>query len=263
MWTSLALCIITFASIASARNLKEVIFFDDQLKVEPDSIEEVFPFESGPQTNPNNENDIGAAMSNTVVKFSDKPAVTRLALNHGSTVFLQLKYSKRNWVSCFNGGEENCIKATCPGLYLTTPSVSACSGGSFQVYRKNGPGQIHVDDVVAFHYPRQSGSWLSLFNCVGHLNPCPGAPTVLYGMSSDDTWSRCWGEVFKIYAKDKAVGQVITSNDDVFLYYPGGDTYFSFGGANPSCTGCPGTVRPPDAAKYNSCWGENLEIWSI
>ena len=182
-------------------------------------------------------------------------------ISHGNNVSLQLLYSKRDWLSCYPGGGNQCLRAQCPGLYLNDTKVENCWGEVFQIYRRNGPGQVLVGDVVAFHYFHQIGYWFSLYECNGRALPCPGIPTVANGMSSSSAWTSCWGEVFVIYAKDKAIGDVVTSNDNVFLYHPGYDQYVSFVGSNPTCAPCPGAVRPPGFDKYDGCWGENFEIW--
>ena len=103
------------------------------------------------------------------------------ALTQGSTVSLQLLYSKREWYSCYLGSGRQCVRSTCPGLYLNDVDLTNCWGEVFQIYRKDGPGFVRVGDIVGFHYPRQSGNWLSLWECNGRTLPCPGTPTSANG----------------------------------------------------------------------------------
>ena len=53
----------------------------------------------------------------------------------------------------------------------------------------------------------------------GGRHPCPGTPTSAHGFANQDKWLICFGEVFRIYAKGKSIGQAIRDHDDIFLYY--------------------------------------------
>ena len=82
---------------------------------------------------------------------------------------------------------------------------------------------------------------------------CPGTTA----QASD--FSRCWGEVFRIYARGKTNGQVIYDGDVVMLYYiaDGNDgRYVSIQGQNfrddTSLNFCPGVV-PPAYLSYGIC----------
>ena len=192
--------------------------------------------------------------------FISSSTYANAALTQGSTVSLQLLYSKREWYSCYLGSGRQCVRSTCPGLYLNDVDLTNCWGEVFQIYRKDGPGFVRVGDIVGFHYPRQSGNWLSLWECNGRTLPCPGTPTSANGFSSDNAWFQCWGEVFRIYARGKSNGEVITSNDNVFIYHIAYNQFLSFVEGTPKCATCPGPA-PPTQDKYEPCWGENFEIW--
>ena len=179
------------------------------------------------------------------------------ALEQGSTVALQSLYSKRNWLGCSG---ETCVKDTCPGLYMEGSDWDNCPAYVYQIYRRNGPGAVHVGDFIGLYYPPGS-NWFSMAGGTGHRNPCPGTPTSADGFESVDRWVRCYGEVFRIYARGKSSGDVINEHDAIFLFYERDNEWVGFDGDTAEHRACPGTVRPPPSAKYEECWGEVFEVW--
>ena len=140
-----------------------------------------------------------------------------------------------------------------------------CWGEVFKIYRFLGPGDVRVGDIVGIYYPREDGLWLGCAadDCV--KANCPGTPDTQYGMSDDEKWFTCWGEVYKIYAHQKSEGDAIEDRDHVTIYYLQGNDWIGLVNDEPADhRTCPGTTRedrPPDDAKYNQCWGEVFEIW--
>ena len=179
------------------------------------------------------------------------------ALKQGSTVALQSLYSKRNWLGCSG---ETCVKDTCPGLYMEGIDWDNCPADVYQIYRRNGPGTVNVGDTIGLHHP-SGGQWFSAFGGTGHRNPCPGTPTTGHGFKAADRWVRCFGEVFRIYARGKSSGDVINEHDAIFLFYEKDNEWVGFDGDTAEHRTCPGKVRPPISSKYDECWGEVFEVW--
>lgn len=138
-----------------------------------------------------------------------------------------------------------------------------CWGEVFHIYRMNGPGSVTVGDVIGLFYPRE-GNWFSMAGGVGHKNPCPGSPTNASGFENEDNWFHCWGEVFRIYARGKSIGQIITDHDHITLFFIQSKTKWVglVDELDADLRTCPGTVRPPPDENYDICWGEIFELWS-
>ena len=154
-----------------------------------------------------------------------------------------------------------CRRGTCPRLYMEGTEWNNCWGEVFRIYRFSGPGQVRAGEVIAINYPREAGRW---FGCAGTYcgkASCPGTPTFAYGMQTHEKWFQCWGEVFKIYARGKALGAPLYSHDDIMLYYLQQGKWVALVGTYPDKRTCPGTIRPPPPFRYDICWGENFELW--
>ena len=179
-------------------------------------------------------------------------------IQQGNTIALQLLYNRHSWLGCAGNP---CGKASCPGIYMEGGDWTNCWGEVFRIYRLHGPGTVAVGDLVGIYYPRESGKWLG---CAGSLcgkAGCPGQPTTEYGFENPEKWFQCYGEVFKIYARGKSLGEPIEAYDDVMLYYLSGQNWVGLAGDRVNHAGCPGTIRPPPNERYEVCWGENFEIW--
>lgn len=177
-------------------------------------------------------------------------------VGHGRNVALQPLYQKRFWLGC--APITYCNRATCPQLYMEGTDWSHCWGEVFRIYRAAGPGDVRVGDVIGLFMRNR---WFSLASGRGHLASCPGAPTTQYGFASSENWYRCWGEVFKIYARGKSIGDVIQDHDDITLYYIQRQKWVGFVDENPDFRTCPGSTRPPPPQRYDVCWGEIFELW--
>ena len=175
----------------------------------------------------------------------------------GSTIALQHLRQKRYWLGCAG---KRCTQATCPGLYMEGHNWKQCWGEVFRIYRQLGKGAIRVGNVIGLYYPRQRGNWFSMAGGKGHKATCPGLPTIAHGFSNNNKWYHCYGEVFKIYARGKRNGAVITDHDDITLCYIRARKWVGFFNP-PDFRTCPGTKLPPPPDRYDVCWGEIAELW--
>ena len=177
---------------------------------------------------------------------------------HGSYVAFQPLWTKRSFLSCY---KSPCRGGQCPRMYMEGSDWNKCYGEVFKIYRMRGLGKVRAGDVIAINYPRERGRW---FGCSGKYchgrAACPGKPTSAYGMQSEERWYQCFGEVFKIYAKGRALGAPIYANDDVMLFYVQSKHWVGLVGKYANRRTCPGTVRPPPSSRYE-CWGEVFELW--
>ena len=175
----------------------------------------------------------------------------------GSTITIQIVHNKRLHVGCYGG---NCGGATCPGLYFSPWDYGRCRGEVFQVYRAAGPGAVRVGDDVGFYYPERR-QWISAVRSQTNLAPCPGVPR----NSRHRLNTSCWGEVFKIYARGKRVGQPIGESDSVMIYYPRSRGFLQYPHSNGLRDGlvrstCPGRYKPPSLRAYDRCFQYVFEI---
>ena len=177
-------------------------------------------------------------------------------MTQGSTIALQHLRQKRYWLGCPN---KQCIQTTCPGLYMEGDKWNRCFGEVFRIYRQAGVGPIRVGNVVGLYFPRQ-GAWFSMVGGKGHYGRCPGVPTKDYGFANWRLWCQCFGEVFRIYARGKSNGAVITNHDHIMLYYMHAKKWVGFFNP-PDFRTCPGTKFPPPPDRYDVCWGEVAEMW--
>ena len=66
--------------------------------------------------------------------------------------------------------------------------------------------------------------------------------------------------MFRIYAKEKNVGDTINAGDLIMLYYLNGVLWVSQGTGSTIKASCPGTSRPPPFTKYDRCPYEGFTI---
>ena len=130
---------------------------------------------------------------------------------------------------------------------------------NFEVYRKEGPGNVVVGDVIALHFPKESGKWFSMLGCKGHPSACPGAPSTDNGMSTEESWYKCNNEVFKIYARNRKLGDVIRAHDNVMLYYLAEAKIIDIDSSTASCSNDATTSIPPANDSY--IFSNTLELY--
>ena len=168
-------------------------------------------------------------------------------------------YHRGKWFSCAPNPCSS--RHTCPGFSIGDTKWTNCWGEVFQFYRARGSGRVRVGDVVGVYYPYEAGKWLGCYggNCVKAT--CPGTPSTTYGFQSQDKWTLCPGEVFKIYAQGKTVGSNINEHDIIMLYYVIGSQWVDLADTIVARGSGPGTTHPPSASTYESHSTYTLEIW--
>ena len=182
-------------------------------------------------------------------------------VRHGSTVALQALYQKQSWLGCSTTSRSiTCANSACPGLYMRGNEWNTCNQNVFQIFRARGHGDVRVGDLVGLYLTRESGKWFGCSGTTCTKATCPGTASYEYGFNDPEKWYPCFGEVFKIYAHEKQLGDTINDQDDIMLFYLQGWNWIGAYGSNHHRT-CPGATRPPPHNKYDVCGGENYKIW--
>jgi len=184
---------------------------------------------------------------------------TSQPVRHGSTVALQAVYSKHDWLGC-STTTTSCVNSQCPGLYMEGQDWNTCRQNVFQIFRAQGHGDVKVGDLVGLYLTRESGKWFGCHTTACIKNICPHIASYEYGFDAPEKWYRCYGSVFKIYARGKQLGETICDRDHIMLFYLQALNWIGAYGSDHHRT-CPGSTRPPPPSKYDHCGGENYEIW--
>lgn len=179
-----------------------------------------------------------------------------VGIKHGDTIALQ-SYSRQLWLDC---QAAQCTTSICPRVYFEGNDWNTCNSNIFRIYRASGPGEVLVGDLVGIYFPNQSGHWFSCRDSTCGKSTCPGVPTVDHGFAIEEHWYRCYGEVFKIYARGRNMSEPIMPMDDVMLNYIQ-EYKWVFCSSTIAKVRCPGSVRPPPTTKYDYCFVEVIKIW--
>ena len=145
------------------------------------------------------------------------------------------------------------------GLYFDKSDWVDYSAQSFQIYRMNGKGNVRVGEVIAIYYP-YNRNWITSNTQYLVGDNCPGNPSEAHGMADAKKWESCPGNVFKIYAKGKSVGDDILRGDDIALYIIRDSKWFASESSFIQKTSCSGTSRPLSDEMYDSCYKEVFEL---
>ena len=170
---------------------------------------------------------------------------------------LQFLGARNGWVGC---PYSICDLRTCPSYYNNYRNFARCGGEVFQII---GEGTIHhpikAGQRIRLRFIRDHNSWIGCptkNHC--DIRSCSGTT------SQAADFSRCGGEIFRIYARGKTNGQIIHDGDVVMLYYPGDGKYISIQGQNEgddtSRNFCPGVV-PPAYLSYGICSKNAFRIY--
>lgn len=183
-----------------------------------------------------------------------------LVLGQGCTIALQLQQNNY-WLSC---SENNyCNGATCPGIFFEGSDWSNCESEVFQIYHASGRGDIVNGDLVGLYYANEQ-KWFSMYQGKGNKQSCPGLPNIDYGFHLEDSWRYCGAEVFQIYAKGKFLGETITDQDTITLYYPVGKANVLFLPDEVTLSTCmlerSNHLYPPTDIAFDQCNNESVEI---
>ena len=185
---------------------------------------------------------------------------TSLPLRDHDYLKLQFLGAKNAWLGCAG---TLCGLATCPSVNGNYRHFDTrCYGEDFQIIGEGTHGSsIKSGQQIRLSYLYEHNTWMSCssgYRC-GKAT-CPG--TTAQGSNFNN--NRCYGEIFKIYARGKTIGQTIYNGDVVMLYYPHGCKYVSIqgenlGGAN-NLNFCPG-IAPPAYFSYGICSKNAFRIY--
>ena len=151
-----------------------------------------------------------------------------------------------------------CTTVGCPSAIFEGADWDNCKGEVFQIY-KPSPGEIRSGDLVGLHYPLQQANWLGCLGNECKKEPCPGHPSTQYGFEKEDRWYQCNGEVYRIFAYQKNMGDVINSGDDIMLYFLIGRSWVNGEGVVDGKNLCPES-EPPRPDKFDLCAHEVFTI---
>jgi len=173
---------------------------------------------------------------------------------------LQFLGPRGAWLGCPG---IDCGLQTCPSLNGNYSYFDAqCWREEFQII---GDGDfynpIRSGQQVRLRYVREHNTWLGcpFYNhCDKRL--CSGT----IAQAGDFRNNRCWGEIFKIYARGRKNGDVIYNGDVVMLYYVRDGGYISIQGESAgsvtSLNFCPG-IPPPEYFSYGICSNNTFRIY--
>ena len=85
---------------------------------------------------------------------------------------------------------------------------------------------------------------------------------MVYGFQDTERWYHCYGEVFKIYARGKGIGDAIEEHDHVSLFHIQEQRWLSMHDHIARLGSCPGLIRPRCIENYDYCPRTTFEIWS-
>ena len=151
-----------------------------------------------------------------------------------------------------------CDLRTCPSSNNNYANFETCGGEKFQIISDGAQSSpIKSGQQIRLRYLVAQKTWMGCSsNNRCEKKTCPG--TSLQGKD----FSRCGGEIFRIYAREKTNGQTIYNGDVVMLYH--GGRYVSiqgqYKGDDTSLNFCPG-VTPPAYLSYGICSKNAFRIY--
>ena len=182
--------------------------------------------------------------------------VTRI--DHGARIALRVKMHSYLWMDCATRNDHRCVWSSCPSLYFESSDIHRCYNLFFRIYRHRGRGPLRNGDIVGLHNPKRN-QWLGCCARECRRSSCPGNVNFAYGFQSQEKWVRCYGEVFRIYARGRRMGEYIMSQDQVALYFlQKGSWLYSHGHFYKNT--CMGAHRPPNDSMYERCLHSTFEI---
>lgn len=181
----------------------------------------------------------------------------RAEISHGHTIGVQSVAHSVYWLSSYRSTYE---RRSCPGWYITEADKNTCDDERFTIYRASGPGIVRTDDLIGIYSQRRS-SWLGCAGSPCRRDYCPGTPSTTYGFQDIERWYRCYGAVFKIYARGKGIGEAIEEHDHVLLFHLQRQQWFSMYVDTVRVLSCVITARPPPIEYYDWCGAHSFEIW--
>ena len=175
---------------------------------------------------------------------------------------LQFLGARNAWLGCPDTANGICDLRTCPSDNDNYRHFGRCWGALFQIIGEGTHGSaIKSGQQIRLRYLHEHNSWMSC-SANNHCNKrtCPGTTA----QGSDFRNSRCWGEIFRIYARGRTNEQTIYNGDVVMLYYGPAGKYVTIEGQNyaddTSLNFCPG-VTPPAYLSYGICSKNAFRIY--
>ena len=162
---------------------------------------------------------------------------------------LQFLGAKDAWLSCQNS---TCELTTCPSSDDAYLHFDNQCWATFQIIGESTSNAIiHSGQRIRLRFAHEPNTWMG---CASNINcrkrPCPGTT------SEGGNFTRCHGEIFRIYSHAVTDGLAIVNGDKVMLNYPNNGKYVSiqgeFSGADTSLDFCPG-MAPPAYLSYAIC----------
>ena len=160
--------------------------------------------------------------------------------------------ARNAWLGC---PDSVCDLRICPsyGNSNNYANFGVCGEEQFQIIGKGTQGSsIKSGQLIRLRYLAEHNSWVGCSAIDDHCykSECPGTSV----QGSDFT--RCSGEMFRMYARGKTNGQTIYNGDLVMLYQILFGRYVSiqgeYEGSDTSLNFCPG-VTPPAYLSYGIC----------
>ena len=162
----------------------------------------------------------------------------------------------RGWLGCI---DSVCDLRSCPYGGNNIYDFNSCHGELFRIVVENG-GSAKSGYRVRFLYVTWTNWWLGCpINNRCDKRNCPGS------LAQGASFSRCNGEIFRIYACGRNHGDTIYNGDLVMIYLPAyGSKYISIQGstegADTSLNSCPGST-PPAYFSYSICSNNVFRIY--
>ena len=185
-----------------------------------------------------------------------------LTLRDHDYLKLQFLGARNAWLGCPDSNGI-CDLRTCPSVNTYYRLFNGrCWGEEFQIISDGIQGSaIKSGQQIRLRYLREHNSWMGCpFNSRCDKRTCPGTTA----QGKDFSNSRCWGEIFRIYARGRTNGQTIYNGDVVMLYYVREGRYVSIQGQNDgddtSLNFCPGQA-PPAYLSYGICSNNAFRIY--
>ena len=161
------------------------------------------------------------------------------------------------WLGC---PASVCDLRNCPSRNNNYANFGLCSGEQFQIIGEGTQGNpIKSGQRIRLRYVHAHNTWMSCsINNHCDKRTCPGTTI------QASNFGRCWGEIFRIYARGRTNGQTIYNGDVVILYYIHSGKYITIQGQNygndTSLNFCPG-VTPPAYLSYGICSKNAFRIY--
>ena len=154
-----------------------------------------------------------------------------------------------------------CDLRMCPSIHSHYyANFGKCKGEIFRIVNDGTYfSTVKSGQRIRLRYPDASNSWMGC----SHNNRCDKR-SCSGTTSQGRDFSKCEGEIFRIYARGRTDGQTIYNGDVVMLYYISGGKYVSIQGKNEgddtSLNFCPGQT-PPTYLSYGICTKNAFRIY--